>query len=78
MEQVDFGWEGNYPVRQTGQPASEGHEHEQLDWTMLLTDGRATPHNWVTSPTWGPPGGGGGDSLMKQTGMLVGNFEFNP
>ena len=21
---------------------------------------------------------GGGDSLMKQTGMLVGNFEFNP
>ena len=20
----------------------------------------------------------GGDSLMKQTGMLVGNFEFNP
>ena len=24
------------------------------------------------------PGGGGGDSHMKQTGMLVGNFEFNP
>ena len=23
------------------------------------------------------PGGGGGDSHMKQTGMLVGNFEFN-
>ena len=22
--------------------------------------------------------GGGGDSRMKQTGMLVGNFEFNP
>ena len=22
--------------------------------------------------------GGGGDSHMKQTGMLVGNFEFNP
>ena len=21
---------------------------------------------------------GGGDSYMKQTGMLVGNFEFNP
>ena len=21
---------------------------------------------------------GGGDSHMKQTGMLVGNFEFNP
>ena len=25
-----------------------------------------------------PPGGGGGDSHMKKTGMLVGNFEFNP
>ena len=24
------------------------------------------------------PGGGGGDSYMEQTGMLVGNFEFNP
>ena len=24
------------------------------------------------------PGGGGGNSHMKQTGMLVGNFEFNP
>ena len=24
------------------------------------------------------PGEGGGDSQMKQTGMLVGNFEFNP
>ena len=24
------------------------------------------------------PGGGGGDFHMKQTGMLVGNFEFNP
>ena len=24
------------------------------------------------------PGGGGGDSYMVQTGMLVGNFEFNP
>ena len=24
------------------------------------------------------PGGGGGDSHMEQTGMLVGNFEFNP
>ena len=24
------------------------------------------------------PGGGGGDSHMKQTGMLVRNFEFNP
>ena len=24
------------------------------------------------------PGPGGGDSHMKQTGMLVGNFEFNP
>ena len=23
-------------------------------------------------------GGGGGDSYMEQTGMLVGNFEFNP
>ena len=23
-------------------------------------------------------GGGGGDSHMEQTGMLVGNFEFNP
>ena len=23
-------------------------------------------------------GGGGGDSYMKQTEMLVGNFEFNP
>ena len=23
-------------------------------------------------------GGGGGDSHMKQTGMLVGKFEFNP
>ena len=26
----------------------------------------------------GPGGGGRGDSHMKQTGMLVGNFEFNP
>ena len=25
-----------------------------------------------------PPGGGGGDSHIDQTGMLVGNFEFNP
>ena len=25
---------------------------------------------------WTP--GGGGDSNMEQTGMLVGNFEFNP
>ena len=25
-----------------------------------------------------PGGGGGGDSHMKQTGMLVGNFEFSP
>ena len=25
-----------------------------------------------------PGGGGGGKSHMKQTGMLVGNFEFNP
>ena len=24
------------------------------------------------------PGGGGGDSYVEQTGMLVGNFEFNP
>ena len=24
------------------------------------------------------PGGGGGDSHMEQTGMLVGNFGFNP
>ena len=24
------------------------------------------------------PGGGGGDSHMKQTGMLVGNFGFTP
>ena len=24
------------------------------------------------------PGGGGGDSHMEQTGMLVENFEFNP
>ena len=24
------------------------------------------------------PRGGGGDSHMKKTGMLVGNFEFNP
>ena len=24
------------------------------------------------------PGGGGGDSYMERTGMLVGNFEFNP
>ena len=24
------------------------------------------------------PGGGGGDSHMEQTGMLVGNFKFNP
>ena len=24
------------------------------------------------------PGGGGGDSHMEWTGMLVGNFEFNP
>ena len=24
------------------------------------------------------PGGGGGDSHMEQTGMLVGTFEFNP
>ena len=24
------------------------------------------------------PGGGGGNSHMEQTGMLVGNFEFNP
>ena len=23
-------------------------------------------------------GGGGGESHMEQTGMLVGNFEFNP
>ena len=23
-------------------------------------------------------GGGGGDSYMEQTGMLVGKFEFNP
>ena len=23
-------------------------------------------------------GGGGGDSHMEQTGMLLGNFEFNP
>ena len=26
----------------------------------------------------GNAGPGGGDSHMKQTGMLVGNFEFNP
>jgi len=26
----------------------------------------------------GFPGGGGGDSHMEWTGMLVGNFEFNP
>ena len=25
-----------------------------------------------------PEGGGGGDSHMEGTGMLVGNFEFNP
>mgnify|MGYP000618671400 CR=1 FL=1 len=25
-----------------------------------------------------PAGGGGGDSYMEQTGMLIGNFEFNP
>ena len=25
-----------------------------------------------------PGAGGGGDSHMEQTGMLVGNFEFNP
>lgn len=56
MEQVDFGWEGNYPVRQTGQPASEGHEHEQIRLNDVM-DRRSgsTPHNWVTSPTWGPP-----------------------
>ncbi len=30
--------------------------------------------------SWGSKGprGGGGDSHMKQTGMLVGNFKFNP
>ena len=27
---------------------------------------------------WLEPQGGGGNSHMKQTGMLVGNFEFNP
>ena len=26
----------------------------------------------------GPRRGGGGDSNTEQTGMLVGNFEFNP
>ena len=26
----------------------------------------------------GGGGGGGGDSHMEQTGMLVGDFEFNP
>ena len=26
----------------------------------------------------GGGGGGGGNSNMKQTGMLVGNFEFDP
>ena len=30
-----------------------------------------------TNLRW-PPRGGGGDSYMEPTGMLVGNFEFNP
>ena len=30
----------------------------------------------ICEKTSAPPGGG--DSHMKQTGMLVGNFEFNP
>ena len=28
--------------------------------------------------TFSPGVGGGGNSHMEQTGMLVGNFEFNP
>ena len=31
---------------------------------------------FINSPVLRP--GGGGDSYMEQTGMLVGNFEFNP
>ena len=40
----------------------------------LFKDLRPFPPKQVR---WNPPGGGG-DSHMKQTGMLVGNFEFNP
>ena len=29
----------------------------------------------TTLPSWKPPGG---NSYMEQTGMLVGNFEFDP
>ena len=31
----------------------------------------------MSGPSGNQPGGGG-DSHMKQTGMLMGNFEFNP
>ena len=33
---------------------------------------------WFAHTVPGGGGGGGGDSHMEQTGILVGNFEFNP
>ena len=35
-------------------------------------------HKHLISGAHARGGGGGGDSHMEQTGMLVQNFEFNP
>ena len=47
-----------------------------MDFIQCSSEADETSGNLVSVPSGG--GGGGGDSHIKWTGMLVGNFEFNP
>ena len=51
----------------------EKERHILLCILKLFTD---IIHELSLKNAWLPPRGG--DSYMEQTGMLVGNFEFNP
>ena len=55
-------------INKSSQPPLVIVSLDGMDW-RILKNHRFTP-NLVTR--------GGGDSHMKQTGMLAGNFEFNP
>ena len=48
----------------------------QLTFHILINQSLIHLFSYITKGSLIDPGGG--DSHMKQTGMLVGNFEFNP
>ena len=54
------------------QPTYDAGSRNRAQDTLVEGNGS---HHYAAPP---PPPPGEGDSLMKQTGMLIGNFEFNP